>query len=48
MQSWGEIELEPYEDYQDRASEGFHSEKGIVTDRFIPARKGLKLDPSPI
>lgn len=47
IHSWGEIELESYGDYLDMQSEGFSSEKGIVTDRFIPARKHLRLDPTP-
>jgi hypothetical protein len=40
---WTELEIDTYGDYLDLQTEGFYSEKGIVTDRFIPARKHLKL-----
>jgi hypothetical protein len=40
---WGEIDLDTYGDYLDMAGEGLAAEKGVVTDRFIPARKHLRL-----
>lgn len=44
--SWKEIDLELFDEGSDTQTEQFSSEKGIVTDRFIPARKHLKLDPT--
>jgi len=39
--SWGEIELDGFGDYTDYLSDSPSSEKGIVTDRFIPSRRSL-------
>ena len=43
--SGGEIELDGFGECIDHLSEGSASEKGIVTDRFIPTRRSLSYPP---
>ena len=44
--SCGEIEVDTFGDWFEKSTEGVVGERGVVTDRFIPARKHFKLGES--